>query len=139
MFTGKWHEKWNEVYRVMAIAKDKHSIDVSDMLKPGVYILSLGSRVVYVGRAKCILAAIADHRTAVGSRTPLPHWFPVQAVRFDSIDIIPMPYEQAFSLVQAMIEFHQPTHNIHRQPAPPPTRSTQSPPQSDSPVITRRI
>lgn len=129
--------KWTEANQVLAMSFDKHSIDTTDILKPGIYILSLNHRVVYVGRAKCMLAAVADHRSAVGAPR-LPEWFPVKAVRFDSIAIIPMPYERTFPLAQALIEFHQPSHNIYSRPV----EQIQSPPPpatKPATTINRRI
>jgi hypothetical protein len=108
------------------------SADASEMLKPGVYVLSLRGKVVHVGRAKCMLTAIADHRTIPRGADKLPSWFPIKHVAFDSIAIHPMPFESTLALAQALTEFHLPTSQNSTPPGP-------FPPATSPPIITRRI
>lgn len=114
------------------------SVDTSDMLKPGVYVLSHLGRVVFVGRAKCMLAAIADHRTANGSKSRLPDWFPIRAVQFDAITIHPMPYASTLALADALIQLHRPPANLHTGPAKALPSHTPTGSQAP-PTITRRL
>lgn len=57
--------------------------DGSGMLGPGVYVLLSRGRVVFVGKAKSILATVAKHREFV--RQSVPSWFPVQGIQFDEV------------------------------------------------------
>lgn len=107
------------------------STEPGDMLKPGIYILTFGGRVVHIGRSKCMLTTIANHRTINGGADKLPDWFPIKHVVFDDFTIHPMPYKEAGALVEALIDFHTPRHMAFQKPMFPHT--------SEPPVITRRI
>ena len=89
--------------------------DISGILKPGVYLLSYGGKVVFVGRARCLLATLAGHR-AVASGPRMPEWFPIKRITFDSIAILPTSYDRTLELAQALIEFHKPPRNLHVNP-----------------------
>ena len=93
-------------------------VDMSDLLKPGVYLLSFHSRVVYVGRAKRLLPTIAMHWT-VSHGPALPDWFPTKRVTFDDITVYPMSYDLTLPLAQALIEFHRPSANLKPASSPP--------------------
>ena len=104
------------------------TIDISDVLRSGVYILHLHGRPVYVGRAKCILAALANQTF----RNSAPAWLPGRVMRFDRIEIIPCGPDRSAALVPALIAMHQPIHNLEPKsgveggpltPQPPPPRS----------------
>lgn len=101
------------------------TIDISAALRPGVYLLHHGPRVAYVGRARCILAALANHIFANRARN-LPAWLPVRAIHFDRIEIIPCDTTRAHALAAALIIMHRPTHNP--QPKSTPEAAPQQPP-----------
>src|ERR1700733_12552528 len=105
-------------------------IDVSDVLKPGVYLLSRNGRVVFIGGAKCLLSAISAHRAA---EPGLPKWFPIRRIVFDSVEVIPVSYDQTLPLATALAKHHKCLHNLNAQltPSPFPTPAT-------TPQITRR-
>jgi hypothetical protein len=89
---------------------------IGGILKPGVYLLALREKIVFVGRSKCMLAAIAGHRSvAIGPR--MPEWFPLKGILFDDAFIYPMSFDQTLPLMNALIEFHKPAHNAHDKPA----------------------
>ena len=106
---------------------------IGGILKPGVYLLSFREKIIFVGRSRCILSAIAGHRSlAVGPR--MPEWFPIKGIHFDDVYIYPMAFERTLPIMEALIEFHKPPHNIYNKPVtpfPPPKRT-------DLPPITRR-
>lgn len=115
-------------------------IDISAVLRPGVFLLWYNNRVTYVGKARCLLAGIIVHYSI---NRDLPSWIPLNRIRFDKIQIIPCDTTKAFALARALIDLHSPTHNRpHNAPSerseysPGPT-SHQSPNQSPSPL--RRI
>lgn len=104
---------------------------IGGILKPGVYLLSFREKIVFVGRSRCLLAAIAGHRSiAVGPR--MPEWFPIKGIHFDDVYIYPTSWNHTLDLMDSLIEFHKPPHNVHNKPVTPfPTKSI-------LPVITRR-
>lgn len=104
---------------------DLLTIDISAILRPGVFLLWRNSRVVYVGKARCLLAALANHAIR-NSQHNLPSWFPLPLIHFDRIEIIPCDVERASLLLPALVELHSPIHNRKRNAAP----------QSQSQVIT---
>lgn len=106
-----------------------HSI--GDVLKPGVYLLAFREKIVFVGRSRCLLDAITGHRSvAVGPR--MPEWFPIKGIHFDDVYIYPTSWDRTLSLMDALIEFHKPPHNVYSKPA------AQFPSTSTLPPITRR-
>ena len=110
--------------------------DFSDILKPGVYLLGLHGRVVFVGRSHCMLMSIAAHRTAAkGPR--LPEWFPIKGIIFDSLPLIATSYDRTLTLSQALIDFHKPTHNVHSTQIR--KADKEGPPPPDSQPLVRRL
>lgn len=113
------------------------AINVSDLLKPGVYLLGLRGRVTYIGKARCILVALAT-QTLRNRNRELPSWFPVKVIPFDSIEIIPCDTTRATELAVALIAMHAPIHNRERHtPAPIPNPTL--PPTSHSSNHVRRL
>jgi len=118
------------------MSSPREPIDVSDLLKPGVYLLSWRGKVVFVGRAKCLLTTINDHRTANGTAR-LPEWFPIKRVQFDGFSIIPISYDQTLALVEALTDYHQLRRPSAIEPASPAARHPfDAPPH---PTVTRRL
>ena len=97
--------------------------DITDLLKPGVYLLRQGTRVVYIGRAKCLLLTLASHRGMWGKHVPA--WFTIPNVHFDAISVIPCASDRAAAMIPALIALHDPIHNrpapSHPLPAPEPS------------------
>ena len=114
-------------------------VNISDLLKPGVYSLLWRGKIVFIGKAKCLLVALAAHR-AVCSGPRLPEWFPTKRVQFDGMQVIPCASDRAALLLPALIAMHQPTHNIHSKPTlPQPTFQIPERDRGAAPRITRRI
>lgn len=93
-------------------------IKVGDLLKPGVYVLYMHGRVMYIGRSKRLLMTLSMHWT-VAHGPALPDWFPTKRVTFDDIAIYPMSYDLTLPLAQALIEFHRPSANLKPASSPP--------------------
>ncbi len=87
--------------------------DVSDLLKPGIYLLSWRGEVVYIGRARCLLTLVAAHRAILSGR-PDPI---LPRVQFDGIKVIACASDRADELFPALIDLYQPRHNL-RHTAP---------------------
>lgn len=115
-------------------------IDVSALLRPGVFLLWAHNRVTYVGKARCLLAGIAVHQAI---NRDLPSWVPLHRIRFDKIEIIPCDTTRATALALALIELHNPLHNRPRptrsEPNPNPTSHVPSPSPSPTHQPIRRI
>jgi hypothetical protein len=85
-------------------------IDVTALLRPGVFIFHNRKHVVYVGIAHMLLAALANH--VIRNRTPqLLEILRVRAITFDQIEIIPSDTTRARELQTALITLHDPVHN----------------------------
>ncbi len=114
-------------------------VNISDLLKPGVYSLLWRGKIVFIGKTKCLLVALAAHR-AVVSGPRLPEWFPTKRVQFDGMQMIPCASDRAALLLPALIAMHQPTHNIHSKPTlPMPAFQVSRATEGAAPRITRRI
>lgn len=112
--------------------------DASDLLKPGVFVLSLGDRVVYVGIAKRLLDALGNH--SLRNRRFQPAWFPVKPIHFNRIEILPCDPSRARLIQQALIALHDPFHN--RAPTPKPSHPAfpaAAPGADPSPIAIRRL
>ena len=109
------------------------------LLRSGIYMLIRYDRVVFIGRSKCLLATIAAHRAAC-SGPRLPEWFPIKRIQFDDFQYIPCAMDRANLLLPALIELHQPSHNIYNKPTlPMPTFQLPRAAEGAAPRITRRI
>lgn len=86
------------------------ALDVTALLRPGIYILRSGGRVVYVGKSKCPLVRIAAHRSLARRRAPT--WMPFKGVVFDSVHVIPSHPDRIDALEMDVIAQLQPTQNI---------------------------
>ncbi len=105
-------------------------INITAILRPAIYILRLHGHVAYIGKARCPLTALINHRLAFGSET-LSRLFPHRAIHFDDIELIPCTLAEAPALHAALIELHQPRRQHPKAPAtelplsappPPPSR-----------------
>jgi hypothetical protein len=89
-------------------------VEVSPILKPGVYALVRNGVVVYVGKAsKAAIARIAAHRSNWGGKS-MPAWMPVslRGVLFDQVYILPCLVDDLDALEAAMIDLYKPRYNI---------------------------
>lgn len=88
-------------------------IEVSPILRPGVYALVRNGVVVYVGQSKKMIARIEAHRGNWG-RKRLPAWMPVsmRGVLFDQVFVHPCRVEDLDAIERRMIDFYHPKYNI---------------------------
>jgi hypothetical protein len=101
--------------------------DVTEIMRPGVYLLRLGPVVVYIGKAKCLLVGLGMHM-AIRNRPALPAWFPIPRVAFDRIAIIPCgDPAKLHTLHAALVELHRPVHTRSDLRTPEPTLTAPSP------------
>lgn len=90
-------------------------IDVSALLRPGVYILRRSGQVVWIGAAKVPLTRIHghnDHRRG----EPAPSWLPWKPVKFDSVELRPCLIDDLAAKldeVRAELRWSEPVrHNV---------------------------
>ena len=88
-------------------------INVSAVLRCGVYALVREGMVVYVGQGKRMLARIEAHRSNWG-RKSVPAWMPVslRGVLFDDVYVFPCRVEDLDRIERAMIDLYKPKYNI---------------------------
>lgn len=88
-------------------------IDVTPILRAGVYALVRDGVVVYVGQGKKMVARVEAHRSNWG-RKATPTWMPVslRGVLFDQVFVLPCRVEDLDRLEAAMIDLYKPKFNI---------------------------
>jgi hypothetical protein len=88
-------------------------INVTPVLRCGVYALVRDGAVVYVGQGKKMVARIEAHRSNWG-RKSLPAWMPVslRGVLFDEVHVLPCRVEDLDRIEAAMIDLYKPKFNI---------------------------
>ena len=114
-------------------------IDVTAVLRQGVYLLSREGRIVYVGQSRCMLARIAAHRSL--ARRKVPSWLPIRGVVFDSVAVIPCHPDRIDALERTLIELHKPVSNraLNPEPAKYPGLHFPPKPAAPSPIFTARL
>ncbi len=98
-------------------------VDVTPVLRAGVYALVRDGAVVYVGQGKKMIARVEAHRSNWG-RKSVPAWMPVslRGVLFDKVFVLPCRVEDLDRLEAAMIDLYKPKFNIKRKAPTPLTR-----------------
>lgn len=97
-------------------------VDVSAMLRRGVYILLHQGVVVYVGQASLMLGRTYSHRVAWGTkkRKPQTAVIPAKGMLFDQIMVRPCQLSEANALEIELIKRYRPRHNIQHKTSIPP-------------------
>ena len=98
-------------------------IDVTPVLRCGVYALVRDGAVVYVGQGKKMIARVEAHRSNWG-RKSVPAWMPVslRGVLFDNVYVLPCRVEDLDRIEAAMIDLYKPKFNIKLKAPTPLTR-----------------
>jgi excinuclease UvrABC nuclease subunit len=88
-------------------------VDVTAVLRCGVYALLRDGVVVYVGQGKKMVARVEAHRSNWG-RKSTPAWMPVslRGVLFDQVFVLPCRVEDLNRLEAAMIDLYKPRFNV---------------------------
>ena len=96
-------------------------IEVTPILRAGVYALVREGAVVYVGQSKKPLQRISAHKSNWG-RKAMPVWMPasLRGVLFDQVFVLPCRVEDLDRIEAAMIDLYKPKYNIALK-APTPT------------------
>lgn len=102
-------------------------VNVSVLMKPGVYALLREGVVVYIGQSKKPLSRIEAHRSLWGrtQRNRAPGWLPIKAILFDEVHVLPCPVEKLDEIERALIDLYKPRFNRnHKTPDPTTTGMT---------------
>jgi hypothetical protein len=86
-------------------------VNVSAMLRPGVYALVKDGVVVYVGQSKKPLSRVEAHRSLWG-RKKAPGWLPIRGILFDEVHVMPCRVEQLDEVERALIDLYKPKFNV---------------------------
>lgn len=117
-------------------------VNVTPILRAGVYALVRGGVVVYIGQGtKTMLARIEAHRSNWG-RKRMPAWMPasLRGVLFDEVHVLPCRIEDLDELETAMINLYKPRYNIKlKTPEPVTIAHLFAPPQQPQPRFERRL
>lgn len=95
-------------------------IEVSAILRCGVYALVRKGAVVYVGQSKKMLSRIEAHRSNWG-RKSVPAWMPasLRGVLFDEVHVLPCRIEDLDIMERKLIDLYKPRYNIKlKSPTP---------------------
>lgn len=95
-------------------------INVSAILRCGIYALVREGAIVYIGQSRKMLGRISAHKSNWG-RKSMPAWMPVslRGVLFDEVHVLPCRVEDLDRLERALIDLYKPRYNIAlKQPTP---------------------
>lgn len=97
-------------------------VDVSAVLRQGVYILLHQGVVVYVGKAQLMLGRVYKHRVAWGSRKRKPQTavIPAKGMLFDQVMVRQCASDRIDELEAEMIALYRPRYNIQLKSRVPP-------------------
>lgn len=90
--------------------------EASAWLKAGVYALAYHGEVVYVGKAKCLMARVNTHRqlwARMQKGERIERWIPVKGIRFDEVFIRPCRPDLLDQIEREMINLYKPRLNVN--------------------------
>lgn len=86
-------------------------VEVSAILRTGVYALVKDGTVVYVGKAKAMLQRVYAHKNLYASRSKKPDWMPIKGILFDEVWVRPCRQDLVDELEREMINLYKPRYN----------------------------
>ena len=89
-------------------------IEVSQILRSGVYALVHRGVVVYIGKSKGMLTRIYTHRSMWGKAKP--SWLSVRGILFDEVFVRPCTLDVIDELEREMIAIYRPKFNTKLKP-----------------------
>lgn len=90
------------------------AVDVSQILRSGVYALCAKGAVIYVGKAKGLYSRIYTHKNLArkGQKgQKIPSWLPVKGFVFDEVFVWPCRLEEIDRLEAEKINKYKPRYN----------------------------
>lgn len=101
------------VEKGMALELDG-AVEVTVVLRPGVYALVKAGTVIYVGKSKSVYQRIYTHRSTASRAArgkPIPSWLPLKGFVFDQVFVWPCALEDLDALEAEKINLYQPKFN----------------------------
>ena len=92
-------------------------VDISVVLRCGVYALLHRGAVVYIGQSKVMLTRVYSHRNAWGKKSTPSR---PRGVSFDGVWVRPCRLEEVDGIEIQMIAKYKPRYNIHHNNGLPP-------------------
>jgi hypothetical protein len=86
-------------------------VNVSTLLKPGIYALLKEGVVVYIGQSIKPLSRVEAHRSLWG-RKKVPGWLPIRGILFDEVHVLPCRVEQLDEVERTLIDLYKPKFNV---------------------------
>lgn len=86
-------------------------VNVSAVLRSGIYALLYNGVVVYIGKAsKAPLDRIYAHRSLRARKAPA--WLPIKGMLFDEVHVLPCPPDRLDEVERAMVDLYKPKYNV---------------------------
>lgn len=86
-------------------------VNVSAVLRSGIYALLYGGVVVYIGQAsKAPVDRIYAHRSLRSRKAPA--WLPIKGMLFDEVHVLPCPTDRLDEVERALIDLYKPKYNV---------------------------
>jgi len=95
-------------------------VNVSEVLRSGVYALVYRGEVVYIGQSRAMIVRVYSHRSL--ARRQAPPWSPIKGVVFDEVHVMPCPVAQLDELEYDLINLYKPRGNTNLKHRLPSTR-----------------
>lgn len=99
-------------------------VNVTPVLRSGIYALLYGGIVVYIGQAsKAPVDRIYAHRSLRSRKAPA--WLPIKGMLFDEVHVLPCHVDRLDEVERAMIDLYKPKYNVKlKSPQPVATEFT---------------
>lgn len=97
-------------------------VDVSWILKSGVYALLKNGVVIYIGQSKTMISRVYTHKVQWGQKArgkPSPDWMPTKGILFDEVWVRPCSLDVIDELESEMIDLYKPKFNTKLKQAGP--------------------
>ena len=104
------------------MAKFEGYVDISLVLRAGIYLLCYRGQVVYVGKSKSMYSRIYTHRNQWNNirrgKSKAPTWLPtaVKGILFDEVHVRHCSLEAMDALEVEAIRKYQPRYNVQHKP-----------------------
>ena len=99
-------------------------VNVTAVLRSGIYALLYNGVVVYIGQAsKAPVDRIYAHRSMRARKAPA--WLPIKGMLFDEVHVLPCPVDRLDEVERALIDLYKPRYNVKlKAPTPVATEFT---------------
>ena len=96
-------------------------VNVSDVLRSGIYVLAYKGEVIYIGQSKRMLNRLAAHMSAWAAKRKAkqPHIIAKLGIYYDEVHIMPVHVDRLDEVERKLIDLYRPRLNVqHKRPGP---------------------